>query len=90
MAELLPLSDVKIFAFITEPGLTLEGEVGEEVTFWTFTSLYKSLRAKLKSFCKFEKSLCEFVKSLEPRCKFHYVEEIIRKFLHLGAVSIYF
>ena len=36
-------------------GLMLEGEVGEEVAFWTFTSLYKSLRAKLKSLCKFEK-----------------------------------
>ena len=63
-------------------GLTLEGEVGDKVAFWTFTALCKSPRAKLKSLCKFKKSLCEFVKSLESRCKFHDVEEIIRKFLH--------
>ena len=59
--------------------------MGEEVAFWTFTSLYKSLWAKLKSLCIFEKSLCEFVKSLESRCKFHDIEEIIRKILQSGA-----
>ena len=81
-----------IYSINSQPGLTLEGEVGEEVAFWTFTSFYKSLRAKLKSLykfekslCKFEKSLCEFVKSFESRCKFQYVEEIILKILQLGA-----
>ena len=90
MGFLLVYGRIRIFGSfgfydLSISGLTLEGEVGEEVAFWAFTSLYKSLRAKLKSLCKFEKSLCEFVTSLESRCKFHDFEEIIRKFLHSGA-----
>ena len=45
---------------VISPGLTLEGDSGEEVALWLLTSLFLVPKENWKSPCNFTKSLCLF------------------------------
>jgi hypothetical protein len=67
----------------TTPGLTLEGNSGEEVALWRLTSLSRWSKAKFKSPCNFEESPYVAIRVFSPLVIYENVDIMFIEFYRI-------